>query len=399
MKNSLYNYFIDKVNLKITGINIERFIKRLKNNNIEILYLKNIKKGIIIKIYKKDYEKVLKLKTIYEIDVIGYNGLISIKNKIINNRFIIFSILICFVFLYLLTSLIFKIDIITNDKKMEEKIRNELEKNGISLYKFKKDYNKLQQIKLNIISKFRNEIEWIEIENIGTKYIIRYEPRIINTKKESNEYRNIIAKKDSVINDMYVLSGQIIKSKNTYVKKGDVIVSGYIYMNENIKDTVRSEGIIYGECWYNVTVTYPYKYYEEKETGNSKNIFVIKLINKDIELFNFNKYKYKKINNKTIIKNNLLPLKLVYQNQKEIEIINENNNEENVIKKAIEYSNKKINSKLKKGEYIKKYKVLSKDYNEDSITLNIFYSVIENITDYQNIEEYKEELLDTKNKE
>ena len=399
MKNSLYNYFIDKVNLKITGINIERFIKRLKNNNIEILYLKNIKKGIIIKIYKKDYEKVLKLKTIYEIDVIGYNGLISIKNKIINNRFIIFSILICFIFLYLLTSLIFKIDIITNDRKMEEKIRNELEKYGISLYKFKKDYNKLQQIKLNIISKFRDEIEWIEIENIGTKYIIRYEPRIINTKKESNEYRNIIAKKDSVINDMYVLSGQIIKSKNTYVKKGDVIVSGYIYMNENIKDTVRSEGIIYGECWYNVTVTYPYKYYEEKETGNSKNVFVIKLINKDIELFNFNKYKYKKINNKTIIKNNLLPLKLVYQNQKEIEIINENNNEENVIKKAIEYSNKKINSKLKKGEYIKKYKVLSKDYNEDSITLNIFYSVIENITDYQNIEEYKEELLDTKNKE
>ena len=120
MKNSLYNYFIDKVNLKITGINIKRFIKRLKNNNIEILYLKNIKKGIIIKIYKKDYEKVLKLKTIYEIDVIGYNGLISIKNKIINNRFIIFSILICFIFLYLLTSLIFKIDIFMKQIAMKK---------------------------------------------------------------------------------------------------------------------------------------------------------------------------------------------------------------------------------------------------------------------------------------
>ena len=47
-----------------------------------------------------------------------------------------------------------------------------------------------------------------------------------------------------------------------------------------IKDTVSSKGIIYGECWYNVTITYPFKYYEEKETGNSKNVIVIKLFNK-----------------------------------------------------------------------------------------------------------------------
>ena len=391
MKNYLYKSLKSKVSVKIVGTNIERFIKRLKNNNIEILYLKHIKKGIIIKIYEKDYNKLLKLKTIYEIEIINYGGLLNIKNKILNNKFIILSIFISLIFLYIITNLIFKIEIITNDSEMKSKIQNELINNGIIIYKFKKSYNELQKIKLNILNKYKEEIEWIEIEVVGTKYIIRYEPRIINNNKTNNTYSNIIASKDAIIKDMYITSGEIIKSKNTYVKKGDIIVSGYITLNDNIKDTIKSEGIVYGECWYKITINYPFKYYEEKETGNSKNVFVIKFLNREIELFNLKKYKNKKVENNVLISNNILPISFVYQKQKEISIINENNSEKELIEKAIKYSKEKINSKLKKGEYIENYKILNKEVHSNSITLNIFYSVIENITEYQEIDEYKEE--------
>lgn len=391
MKNSLQKLLISKVTLKIIGINTERIIRRIKNNNINILNLKYVKDGIIVKIYKKDYEKLISVKTIYEINIINYNGLISLKNKLLNNKFIIVSILICLFFLYFLTNMIFSIDVITNDSNMKIKLEEELNNNDISKYKFKKSYNELQKIKNNILSKYRDEIEWIEIEVIGTKYIIRFEPRIQNNVKNQNEYRNIIALKDSIIKDMYVESGQIVRSKNTYVKKGDVIVSGYIDLNGSIKDTVSSKGTIYGECWYNVTVTYPFKYYEEKMTGNNKTVIVIKLFNKEIELFNFSKYKNKKTEDITILKNNLLPIKLIYQKQKEISIINENNTEQDAIEKAINYSKKKIENNLNEDEYISDYKILNKEVFSDSIKLNIFFSVIENITEYQTIEKYEEE--------
>lgn len=390
MKNSLYNNLISKINIKIIGNNKERIIKRLKNNNIDILNLKIIDEGIIVKIYKKDYEKLLSIKTIYEVEVINYNGLYNIKNKIFDNKFIIISILICFIFLYLLTNLIFNIEIITNDSDMKLKIEQELKNNDITKYKFKKSYNEIQKIKNNILNKYRDEIEWLEIEVIGTKYIVKFEPRIKKEIKNDDNYRHIIASKDAVIKDMYIENGQIVKNKNTYVKKGDVIVSGYIYLNDSVKDTVRSEGNVYGECWYNVTITYPYKYYEEKETGKSKKVLVIKLFNKEIELFNFKKYKTKKSINKTILKNNILPIKLIYQKQKETNIIKENNNEKQAIEKAIEYSKKSIENKLKEDEYISDYKILNKESFSDSIKLNIFFSVIENITDYEEISEYKE---------
>ena len=392
MKNNVLYFIESKLNVNIKGPNIERFIKRLKNNNIEILNITYISKNEInIKIYKKDYDKIIKLKTIYEMEIIDYYGLTKTKNTLLSNKYIIIFILISLISLYLITSLIFKVDIITNDSNMENILIDELKEYGIKKYRFKKNYIELQEIKNKLLSNHKEELEWIEIENIGTKYIIRYEPRIKNKINTDTPLRHIIAKKDGVISDMNISSGQIVKEIDSYVKKGDIIVSGYISLNGSVKDTVSSQGNVFAETWYKVTITYPYKYKEIKETGSSKEVFVIKLLNKEIELFNFNKYKTKKVKNNTILKNNILPFKLIKQKQIETIIIDENNTEKELIEKSINLSKKRIEEKLKKGEYVKDYKILNKTKHSDSITLNIFFNVVEDITEYIEIQQYVEE--------
>ena len=132
MKNNVLYLIESKLNLNIKGHNIERFIKRLKNNNIEILNIVYISKDEInIKIYKKDYDKVIKLKTIYEVEIIDYYGLVKTKNNLLSNKYIIIFILISLISLYLVTSLIFEVDVITNDSKMENILIAELEEYGI----------------------------------------------------------------------------------------------------------------------------------------------------------------------------------------------------------------------------------------------------------------------------
>ncbi|MBE6139690.1 MAG: hypothetical protein E7174_04270 [Firmicutes bacterium] len=392
LKNNVLYLIKSKLNINIKGHNIERFIKRLKNNNIEILNIKHISnEEINIKIYKYDYDKLIKLKTIYEIEIVDYYGVIRTKNSFLNNKYIIIFMLISLIFLYLITSLIFEVDVVTNDSKMEKVLLEELGELGIKKYKFKKSYIELQEIKNKLLSNHKEKLEWIEIENVGTKYIIRYEPRIKNKIEEDTPLRNIIAKKDCVIRDMNISSGQIVKGIDSYVKKGDIIVSGYVTLNGSVKDTVSSSGTVYGETWYKVTINYPYIYKEEYETGNSKEVLVIKFFGKDMELFNFNKYNTKKIIENTILKNNILPIKLIKQTQKETILIDENNTEEELIEKAIKLAKKKIEEKLKEKEYVKDYKVLNKTKHSDSITLNIFFNVVEDVTEYQEIEEYTEE--------
>ena len=392
MKNNILFLIKSKLNINVKGNNIERFIKRLKNNNIEVInidYISN--KEINVEIYKCDYNKIIKIKTTYEIKILNYYGLIKLKKSLLNNKYIIAFIVICLVLLYILTNMIFNIDIITNDSKMEKVLLEELEDMGIKKYSFKRNYDELQTIKVKLLQKHKDEIEWIEIENIGTKYIIRYESRVKNKVEESKQFRNIVARKNAIIRHMDISSGQIIKDINSYVKKGDIIVSGYIDLNGNIKDTVSSEGKVYGETWYKVSIDYPYKYKEIKTTGKSRKILVFKILNNEIELFNFNKYKTKKKINSTIFKNNLLPIKLILQNQKETKIIDENNTEKEVIKNAINLSIEKINEGLSDREYINNYKILNMIKHKDSITLNIFFSLVEDITEYQIISEYKED--------
>ena len=384
--NALYN-LSSKVLINIKGKNIDKFIKRINSKKIEILELKYISsEDINILIKKEDLKKLEKIKTIYEIKIIDFKGLEKAKNIVLNSKYIIIFVLFFLIILYILSNIIFDINIITTDSKMKEILLEDLNNEGIKKYKFKKNYIEIEKIKKKILSNHKSDIEWIEIECIGTKYIIKYEPRIKNKKSKEIKKQNIISKYDALIKNMNITKGEIIKDVGTYVKKGDIIVSGEVKLNEELKEIIGARGNVYGEVWYNVKVKYPYKYYEERETGRKSKVLVIKFLNKKIELFNVKKYNKKIIEEKIILNNYLLPINISFENQKEIKVINKKYNENELIDESLKYSIKKIEKILKKDEYIYKYKVLNKSKNKNSLTLNIFFSVIKNITLYKNIE-------------
>lgn len=188
-----------KISLNIKGKNINRFIKKLRTKKIEILNIKYINKNEAdIIIYKKDYAEILKIKSIYEITELDVFGLIKIKRNLKISKHILIIISIFFIIFLIFTHIIFNIEVIHSNKDIRKLILTELEKEGIKKYSFKKSYNKLNQIKEKILNKYPDKIEWLEIENSGTKYTVRVEERTIVQKEEDNTPRNIIAKKDGV---------------------------------------------------------------------------------------------------------------------------------------------------------------------------------------------------------
>ena len=268
---------------------------------------------------------------------------------------------------------------------MKKKLMIELKENNLAKYHFKKSYKDIQLIKKHVLSKYKNNIDWIEIENIGTKYIVRYEPRIENKNEKNIPFSNLIAKKNSIIYSLDISSGEIVKTKGNYVSKGDVIVSGYIHLNDNIVTTVPSKGKVLGEVWYRLNISFPLNYYNENKTGRKKDVYVIKIVNKDIDLFNFHKYKQKKVKNKYIIGNTLLPISLEKQTQYELKIKQKKYNTKEALKETIKLGKKKL-----KG-IVLDYKVLNSKVENNTLISTIFYTVLEDITSYQPIEEYQNE--------
>ena len=95
----------------------------------------------------------------------------------------------------------------------------------------------------------------------------------------------------------------------------------------------------------------------------------------------------KKIEENVLWENSLLPIKLVYEKQKEIEIIDQVLTEEEVIDKAIDEARIKMEDDLEEKEYIISQKNLKINIKESKIVLEVFFVVYEDITDYQEIVE------------
>lgn len=378
--------FKSKVALKIKGKNINRFIKRLTTRKINILSLKYINDNEAkIIIYKKDYEEVLKVKSIYEVleeDVFGY---LKIQRALKLNKHLIIFLLIGYLIFLTLTHMVFDIEVVHSNKDIRNLIKDELKANGITKYTFKKSYQELNKIKEKILNDHPDEIEWLEIETQGTKYIVRVEEREIVKEKDNNKPRNIVAKKDAVIKKTIASKGDIVRNTDDYVKKGDIIVNGEIMLEDKSMGKVKAEGKVYGEVWYVTKTEYPFVYYEEKETGNTKENYTIKFLNKDIEL-SLKKYKNKKSEDNVIISHPLLPIKLVYQKQKEIKVISQILTFDEALVKAEDYATKKIEKNLRQDEYIIRSKYLKSSVKESTIEVEMFFAVYEDITSYQEIE-------------
>lgn len=391
MKDKILKIFSSSIKIKVTGRNINNFLKRLINNNINIEKVMPIShKEIDLIINYQDLDKVLKLKTIYNIKIVRYYGKLRIIKRIKKDIFILSSLLISLLLIHTLSNVIFKVEVIHSNKNIIKLVTKELEDNGIKKYKFVKNYQEIEKIKNKILEENKDTLEWLEIIREGTKYTIRVEERIINNKLKDNKIYNIVASKNAVIKNIYAESGEKIRSINTYVKKGDIIISSDITLPNNEKISKTASGKVQGEVWYNINIEYPYQYHEIKYTGNKKKVLVLNLLNKRISLFDFHKYKTFNRNIKYIFNNNITPISLIYEDEYETNIINEVYDYNTAREKAITKAKEKILEKYPNIKDITNIKIIKEEDKKNKISLNLFVTCLEDITEYQEVDNNKE---------
>lgn len=391
MKDKILKIFSSSIKIKVTGRNINNFLKRLINNNINIEKVIPIShKEIDLIINYQDLDKVLKLKTIYNIKIVRYYGKLRIIKRIKKDIFILSSLLISLLLIYTLSNVIFKVEVIHSNKNIIKLVTKELEDNGIKKYKFVKKYQEIEKIKNKILEENKDTLEWLEIIREGTKYTIRVEERIINNKPKDNKIYNIVASKNAVIKNIYAESGEKIRSINTYVKKGDIIISSDITLPNNEKISKTASGKVQGEVWYNINIEYPYQYHEMKYTGNKKKVLVLNLLNKRISFFDFHKYKTFNRNIKYIFNNNITPISLIYEDEYETNIINEVYDYNTAKEKATTKAKEKILEKYPNIKDITNIKIIKEEDKKNKISLNLFVTCLEDITEYQEVDNNKE---------
>lgn len=380
MKNTFLNKIESSVRVKITGKNVNNYLKRLIANKIDLIDLKyNSHNEAVVTIKYSDYLKLKTVRSIYDVKITNTYGKLRIRNKLKRSYILLSSIILGIALIIFLSNIIFSIEVIHTNKSVIELVSNELNKNGLKKYTFKKKYKDIKKIEDKILNDNKDKLEWISIDIIGTKYVVRIEERKIKNENNDNIYQDIVASKSGVIKKIIALSGEKKYEIDNFVSKGDTIIKGSITKPNNEIILTHASGLVYAEVWYQISVEYPYQYKEEILTGNKKNIYYLKFINKRLELFNFKKYKNFQKEPKILLYNNILPISLVKEKQYEVNIIDEIYTTEEVINKAITLAESRLMSSNKKIDKIDKVSIIKKEEYDSKIKLDLFISVIEEI--------------------
>lgn len=384
MKDKIFRIFSSSIRIRVIGRNVNNFIKRLVSNKINIVkVIPSTYKEVDIIIDYNDLEKINKIKSIYDIEIKEYYGKLKFLKLFKKNIFIISFLILGLFILYILSNVIFSVEVIHSNSKIVKLLEDELYYYGIKKYSFIKDYNEIEVIEDKILDDNKDVLEWLEIIRMGTKYIVRVEERIINNKLDDNKKYDVVASKNAVIKYIMADSGEKVKEVNSFVKKGDIIISSLITMPNNEKRVGTAKGKVVGEVWYNIDIEYPYYYNEMLYTGNKKRVLVFNFTTRRIALFDFDKYKSFNKDIKYIFKNNYIPFNLTYEYQYETKVINNIYTHDEVKNIAIEIVKKKLLDKYSSIISVNDVKIVNEEDMTSKLKLSLFISCDEDITEYR----------------
>lgn len=372
----------------VVNENSNKFLNYLIYNKIYYDSLNKYNEYFVLDISYDDY---LYIRRRYKCHIVKYYGKKNIVNIYENNKYVLLSLIISFMLLFLLCNTIFDIKINSDNKDIINIINNSLSDNGIGVYKRKVSFDKLNNIKNKILEDNKDTLEWIEIREKGCIYYIDVTPRVKSNNNVDNSLpSDIVAEKDGVIKHIVVHRGSKVIDNGDYVKKGDILISGNIIKNENVIDKVHSEGVIYAETWKTVNISIPFKRidYVYKKTINH---YYLDIFGHKFTISG--KYDSDNtINKKSIVLDKPYLFFKLYKEEKKIYDYNEVIlNKEEAYNEALNRSIDVINKKLSSDEYIISKKVLKKEVKRSKINLEVFFKVYEKIGVTSEIQDIGEE--------
>ena len=378
-------YILGYVKIKVEGMFIERFINICISKKI---FLWNIKRERATILYANiginDYKKIREVarKTKSKVDIQSKRGIPFLLHRYRKRKIFLGFLIITIVGLSIMSKFIWNIEVSGNVEIPKEEILTSLSENGLSIGKTKNKI-KISEI-INKIRLSRNDIAWIGIRFKGTNAIVEIKeiskaPKII----KEDEYCNIISNKTGMITKINVQNGTAKVKSGDIVKKGDLLVNGYLEGLYTGIRYVHATADIEAKIWYSKKEKAYYNQQVKVSTGKSEKKYAVKINNFKINFYktlsNFKNYDTINESKKIMLFSNFyLPL----------EICKNTNNEytmqevEYTREELIENTTKKIEQEIE-ATIENKNGIINKQVNtyekEGYIEIEVVYEVLENI--------------------
>ncbi len=201
---------------------------------------------------------------------------------------------------------------------------------GVSLHNL--DLDKLEKD----IREAHPKIAWVGISTTGTKVTIEIAEKVLIPEIDNFQRADLVAKTDSMIEEMLVLVGTPQVQEGDRVKKGQVLISGITYPAIHIQEDgltvptgepefVRARGIVRGKTKHSIIASCPLEERKTNYTGRNARQIILAFKEKQIIIEGPKEVPFSDYRTETISRNLLswrdmrIPVELITKYYEEIE--------------------------------------------------------------------------------
>ena len=364
-----------------------RVLLKLFKARIEVYETKYCQDSLQLKILASDFGKLKKVGY-YRCRKVRFDGIFHLKELFRRQWLIVVGLFLFPILLFVFSHIIVDVQVIHSNKEIRELVEKALSDYGIERLTFRKDFREIEHIKKELLNRFPEQLEWLEIEVDGMRYIVRIEERIITHKEEKKERCHLVATKSAIVKQVTYSIGEAKVARDDYVVEGDILISGELMANEAVVSSVCATGKVLGEVWYTTHVSLPMNYEKKQETGKKRWNFMISKGSYEQTILRPRLEHY--VNEKKRLFS-IFGYEFYFVVQKEVVVTEETYLEEEALKESIRLADEKMQMRLQDGEQILDKKVLKKNVNNSTMDIEVFVSVLENISRQEEFQEQKEE--------
>lgn len=192
--------------------------------------------------------------------------------------------------LFLLTSLVWRVDVTGNEKLSKQTVLAAAREEGIFKYQWTFRLKGLDELSRGLLGRLP-DAAWIGVDRKGTTIRIHVVETTRPEDKPLVSPRHLVAKKNALVTKIFAEKGKPVVAPNTYVRKGQVLVSGELGAGEHRK-WVPATGKVFGLVWYVSAIEVPMEQIHRTYTGEAAEKSYLIIGNRALQITGYGKGNY-----------------------------------------------------------------------------------------------------------
>ncbi|MEW9701609.1 sporulation protein YqfD [Paenibacillus sp. SI8] len=290
--------------------------------------------------------------------------------------------------LYVLSSLVWQISVEGNERIAEADILQAASKQGIHTFQWKFRLKNTEELSREIQGMLPNAA-WVGVEIRGTHVTIKVVEATIPDKGPLMNPRNLVASKNALVTEILSVKGRPMVKPNTYVRKGDVLISGVIGDEQN-NQVVVANGKVRGIVWYTSRIEAPLTKTYKAFTGESKARNYLVFGTRALQVSGYGKLlfeKYETLSERKTLewRSFTLPIGWLHEKVMEVHYTEEPIEEATVKKNSLEQARAELLQAAGTDSRMAGEKILHEKTENGKVYMEVHFEVEENIAEEQPI--------------